>query len=1225
MMAINNAGADYDPNVMITDFAMVEQLGDAVLVGNWFMFLKPEWLERAGLARVLELSGVESKVHAAVVFRGKETIMLPSAHIAPTTLPTTRLVSLTCDKALYRAKQDTVRLLIAVPQQLHKYLRLKLRLSGNAYADYPITLDEFGLYLWSLQGLPEGSYEASLEGLEGEGSVERREEVVEGDKGASVEAEVCRFEVAEYRLAPLNAELTEQQLSGETLRYVLAVTAFGQPYSGSIEVELEERGQRVGHRTQLHCGREGQCRGAVKLIGKGPFTLHVFVGERTASVAIKGSEQERREVMTISELGELRTLSLLPMPQSNACRGMYIARGGSNTEPFVVQRVIGNEVEITARADAEMLRVVVVDPARNTFEEKVYEQLKSGQSVHHAIAAPYGMVLLGAFIGGSAWEGWTTVLRPPMLQVQCEAPKEAKPGARVTVRLKTNMADRIVPVQLIVKDQRLTAPSDPLVEFAACIKKSLNEWSKLNKTGKVERQLSQLGGYRMRNPYRPHMVAFARMAGQTMATSPMSPQPMTQAYAVQQGVAPMAAMSPGVMQPAAPVASMVEGESVQQAAGMRVHEVKAVGLGERVVAPNATPMLTKMRLQFPEIVYNDIVRVQGEVSVEVKLGDSMTRYSIEAFALVPDTLDWQRVETTLQTTQPVFGELTVSPFVYPGDPVMGRLDVGAASGGAMVEVRSDGEALPLFYENGEAVAPGLPIPSGSVIRFPVRAGAITSSVRDARKGGIDVSERYVTEPGKMRHIVRRLHLLTAGDELRLREGRRLEILPMPGLEKPFQVFVEAAAQYPFGCVEQTSTKLLAMITGYISNQDHEERAREYEAVIPVWYKRLQSMYLPNSGFCMYPPSEGGASRPDTHYAPQAVKYLLSLPTKEQAQVRSLGVCEMLDEIRATAEDGARYYKIEQLPKKIEDCQAAYEVMTKSASSADRERAVAYVRTRLKEHDGQIFVEISDQSEVYKWFGKAVARRRETAYAAATLLATKEQSDLRMAIAATNYLTGQINEEGRLYSTTDTAACLALFLGLREAGIGATAQGGRVVLNGEEMALADALSFDGRVEMLRCVEGVVAAQVTSEVVEDWSAYKGQIPVTVQLEKNGHVQTDFKVGDAVDLVIRVPKYEPGLIAHVCLPDALARVVGGGQVKRFSLDFCEQNTLRVPLAVISATSLPMARDEEQHNSLLRWLGVKNKGNAENVQHWAVIVRNMFKEEQVGNPGLLGVRATV
>ncbi len=410
-----------------------------------------------------------------------------------------------------------------------------------------------------------------------------------------------------------------------------------------------------------------------------------------------------------------------------------------------------------------------------------------------------------------------------------------------------------------------------------------------------------------------------------------------------------------------------------------------------------------------------------------------------------------------------------------------------------------------------------------------------------------------------------------------------------------------------------------MYTGYITNQENEEVARDYEAAILVWHKRLKSMYLPNSGFCLYPPEEGGARKPDTYCAPLGVKHLLTLPSAERSGVKQKALRELLGDIRAMVRDAAAYYKIDYPPKEIKDCHAAYQVLANGSSQKDK--AAAFVRSRLSEHNGQIYVELPADQPSYRLWGMAVSTREETAYAAAALLATKDASDLPRAIAATNYLTSQVNEEGRLYSTVDTAACLALLIGLRASGMVAAAGTGRVILNGQEMALAEALAYDGKVESLRCLEGVVAAQVTSEVVEDWSTLKSQLPVTVRLERNGHTQKRFKAGDALDLVISVPRYEPGLIAHICLPDALARVVGGGQVKRFSLDFCEQNTLRVPLAVVGATSLPMARDAEEGSSLLRWLGIGGKKDAANVQHWAVIVRNMFKEEQVGNPGLLEV----
>jgi hypothetical protein len=411
-----------------------------------------------------------------------------------------------------------------------------------------------------------------------------------------------------------------------------------------------------------------------------------------------------------------------------------------------------------------------------------------------------------------------------------------------------------------------------------------------------------------------------------------------------------------------------------------------------------------------------------------------------------------------------------------------------------------------------------------------------------------------------------------------------------------------------------------MYTGYITNQENEEVARDYEAAIIVWHKRLKSMYLPQSGFCLYPPEERGARQPDTYCAPLGVKHLLSLPTGERSGVKQKALRELLDDIRSMVKDAAAYYKIDYPPKEIQDCHAAYQVLANGASQKDKDKAASYVRSRLVERDGKTYVEVPADQPSYRLWGMGVSTREETAYAAAALLATKESSDLPKAIAATNYLTAQLNEEGRLYSTVDTAACLALMIGLRNAGIVSSGEAGRVLLNGQELRLADALVYAGKVETLRCLEGVVAAQVTSEVIEDWNKFKSQLPVEVRLERKGRPQQRFKAGDELDLVISVPSYEPGLIAHICLPDALARVVGGGQVKRFSLDFCEQNVLRVPLAAVGSTALPTAQSSETGMNLLRWLGIGGKKVA-NAQHWAVIVRNMFKEEQVGNPGLLEV----
>ncbi len=1121
----------YDPLVTIQEHDVLARLGDSALLSNWFVFLKANAQASQG-----------QSTSQQILFRGKSTLTLPGIEIRPTPLPHCTLVSLTSDKTLYRANRDVVRLLIASPTEAHKEVVLSVSLNNTVYAEYPVTLDEFGLCLYPLRDLPEGQYEATL---------------------VNSPADACRFEIAEYRLAALNAELVSQELNGEILQYTLSVTTFNQPYSGSIEVELQERGQRVGTRTKLHCDFEGHCQGTVTLAGEGPYTLNILAGERTATVALKGSEQERRETLTISELGELRVLSLLPLPQANTCRGMYVARGGANTEPFLVRNVIGNAIEITPRADVEALRIVIINPVRGTSGEKYYEQLKTDQSVQVPVPPPYGIVLLGAFIDGQAWEGWCAVLRPSELQLQCEAPKEARPGSRIRVTLKTGMSDRVVPVQLIVKDARLIAQSDTQVEFAARIKADISEWQQQSVTGIVERQLAQVN-------MMPRM--FRRMMVRNSSMSPVMPMMASPA-----------------------------GEPYMLASAMRVPA--ASGLVMPQATPDVSTQLTNIRLSFPEVVHNSIVRVQGEASVEVKLGDSMTRYSIEAFALSPETLDWQHIETTLEATQEVYGELTVSPFIFPDDPVMGRLDVGAASGNALVEVQLDGMMLSLFSATGSPIAPNTPVPSGSTVYFPVRPGTITSIVRDARSGVSDVSERYITEPGKLRHIVRTLRLLTPGEVVTLQDTSALELRPMPGLERPFQVFVEAASLYPYGCVEQTSTKLFAMYVGYVTNKHDEQRASEYEAALVIWHKRLVSMYLPQKGFCLYPPEEGVKGEPDTHYAPLAVKRLLDLPTAEQVEGVSSTLHALLNEIHTMAVDAANYYKIENPPRTLTSCHDAYRVLTSTApAQKKRDEAVSFVRSRLKERNGVVSVTIPEQNQLFSLFGRGVAERQEAAYAAAVLLKTGETSDLALALAATNTITSQINAEGRLYSTVDTAACLALMTALRDAGVVADNGNGRVAVNGQEMTLADALSYREKVESIRCVQGAVAAQITSEVVEDWNTFQRQLAVEVRLERKGHIQEQFSVGDELDLIIKVRQYEPGLLAHVCLPDALARIVGGGQVKRFSLDFCGKNELRVPLAAIGSTQSVL--DEKKTS-----------------QHWAVIVRNMFKEERVGNPGLLEV----
>ena len=94
----------------------------------------------------------------------------------------------------------------------------------------------------------------------------------------------------------------------------------------------------------------------------------------------------------------------------------------------------------------------------------------------------------------------------------------------------------------------------------------------------------------------------------------------------------------------------------------------------------------------------------------------------------------------------------------------------------------------------------------------------------------------------------------------------------------------------------------------------------------------------------------------------------------------------------------------------------------------------------------------------------------------------------------------------------------------------------------------------------------------------------------------------VGDSVELIVSLPEgYKMGDLAWICLPSALSRVQGGGQLKRFVCDFEGRDQIRIPLAATRATTTLSGR-------LM-------------AEHLLVRVRNMYEEERIGSPAALAV----
>jgi hypothetical protein len=198
------------------------------------------------------------------------------------------------------------------------------------------------------------------------------------------------------------------------------------------------------------------------------------------------------------------------------------------------------------------------------------------------------------------------------------------------------------------------------------------------------------------------------------------------------------------------------------------------------------------------------------------------------------------------------------------------------------------------------------------------------------------------------------------------------------------------------------------------------------------------------------------------------------------------------------------------------------------------------------------------------------------------------------------VTAQIGPQGRLYSTVDSVAAIALMSELTRAGI--IGGGAAVEIDGKASTVGEAVTWTDEIHEVKAVSGVAAVEVTRLVEEDWSRFDAALPVRVALEKDGRPTRRLNALDAVDLVVTLESgYKAGDLCWVCLPDALSRVVGGGQVKSFSVDFEGMNEVRIPLAATGVTV--------------------NKRGEPAPSFYAVCVRNMFEEERGGNPGMLDI----
>ncbi|MBX7222518.1 MAG: hypothetical protein K1Y36_21390 [Blastocatellia bacterium] len=809
-------------------------------------------------------------------------------------------------------------------------------------------------------------------------------------------------------------------------------------------------------------------------------------------------------------------------------------------------------------------------------QEIACESVAAGQHLEFEVPEPLSVFAVGAYVNQKPWEGWAAIVAPVKETVQVTVPAENLPASTVTLTFEYPTSQKTdAALYVIVKDARLLSPDTPGNRLAGRLKEYVESAAQHLNVGIATRLLKDAAP----PPEPPAMPVYYKSTGSFRIPMPAS--------------APAPPGGPGwgletLM--AAPAAAMGVfrgggGPAVDEYAS----ELCAEGGAEYEAAPPARTTVNE-----PEVLFAGLVDIQdGTGQLTVTLGDDFADYIVETFAL--SGLDWTAGETRFRAEKDPYLSLTMPLFVHPDDGAVGRLYLSAKAAQTRVSLSRDGQPVPLALGTN-VLNPGEPILQPKAeISFLATPGTYEARLEDLTTGLTEVISKQVDPPGKFRRLNRTLCFLEPGQSIsRHADASVIGLRVLPGLDAPFTALVDATADYGHACCEQTAAILLSACGMYALAEPNSSRREKAESIIVAGVRREKSMWLPGRGFKMYPDY---ANEPHSYYGPKAARYLWNLDLLKTGSGNGLtkNLAKAISQGLEMAADTTKAYKLDWPVVEAKTCEDAYQVARFNPDKWAREQALVFTRKMAADFpQGKLARQNND------YYYGAVLVRGETAYAAATLLRLGGTADRKLALALANSVVSEFNEGGRLYSTLDSVAAIALMSELRAANIVGGA--GLVALNGETCSTREAAEFAGEIESLAAVEGVAVVEVLRLVEEDWNSFAAGINLRIALEKHGQATRHLTVGDAVDLKVTLEDgYKVGDLLWVCLPEALSRVVGGGQVKLFALDFAGKSELSVPLAATSVT-------------------LDRTGHA-GPQHFAACVRNMFEEERAGSAGYISV----
>lgn len=1182
-------------DVVCDDPALLAAYRRHLQVGKLFAFLHPdfgrtpgmEWLFPAGSGTLILPLGTTPHLE------------LPGGRLLAPALPTLDLGVLASDRDLYRPGADPVRLLVTDPFRPLARVDLALVRNGVPYATHPLRLDRHGAGILVVPSLPEGVYTASRAGQPGQR---------------------CSFRVATHRLAPFTAWITASEpVAGRPSQrdVTLALERLGDLVDGRVRADLVVGGRRAGSAT--HRARDGQVTFRVPMARAGAHQLHLQLlrsPECTASVSLTGESWDGRggarlgsdafgakaylhgterslppvhglHVVELSKAGPFtleegpgRTVRLVacqavgptaavlrdPAVASDAPGGdddlearsrlaaLLVGRGDTRAALRVLDPPATTPTAEEAAGADLLWEVLRLGPAR--FPEVTVEALGGtcplasrllhpgvrierrdrmapGEFLEFEVPSPAGLLCVGTLLDGHPWEGWRMCLAPKALTAGLEVPDELRAGEEATLRL--DFGEREGSAVVTVRDTRRTA-SEPLarrlarglVDFATACgelgRGGFTGWQALRSTSGRTPAVELAEMHHLASCLRPDGTLDLDRLDLDPELSRGIPEHLAHRYKCL---------------PVLLVENTLVLALVNPSNRLAVDDVRLITGFE--VLPVAAREEQILRYVHREFGLTDMVAVDQPCG---ELLDEDTPGAPEAAPPMPSCEGRSALEVHLVSA--ASGTVPISVSIPP--------DAGVCTVEALV--LSEGEwwhtervltvargprpilEVPSWLEPEEGTGrlrvasdhalcrvevwrDGHPVPlagEGGDYRFPLRAG-------DWRARAEDVEGRVGEDFAEVRDLstrtvrVRSLRWLGAGDRLRRQEEGWVDVRVLSGVGPALQALVDSVARYPHGCCEQTAARAAVAATSWLLQRERPASRRRAEDDLRQALGRLLTMQRPGGGFALYP-----------FQSERAEKWLEEATVRHLKELRELPVADLPTDLRELVQATLEH------PGAVSASRVgdAYHRREVPSEEMDRYRERARVAIAAPIQDSAI--------------------RAEVARLATLLLRHGAAEDRPLARRLANGVLRGMTGGGRLYSTLDSVAAVSL---LQEMERSETTPSARWSPDGEE------------VEVL---EGdLLLALVTEEPSE--RSDSSMVPFRARLVASGDEVQSVPPGAALDLVLELPHgYVTGDTFRVYLPESLACLDGGAQLRHLWLDLEGRSTLRVSLVAVGEGSRPV-----------------------------------------------------